>query len=84
MNDISLKDFKDHIDDHLNHVVNDQTELVVHRDEEKPVVVVAASEWEAMKETLYLLSDPANRDHLRQSLAQARRGEVEEHDLIQP
>ena len=32
--------------------------------------------------TAYLLSDPANARELRESIAQARRGEVSSHDLL--
>ncbi|WP_416223151.1 type II toxin-antitoxin system Phd/YefM family antitoxin [Tianweitania sp.] len=37
-----------------------------------------------MQETLYLLGNPANAEHLRQSIAEANAGHVFEHDLIEP
>jgi antitoxin YefM len=33
-------------------------------------------------ETLYLLSNPANADHLRRSIAEAKAGEVHERELL--
>lgn len=40
------------------------------------VVMVDAGEYEAMLETIYLFSNPANAAHLNESLAQLERGEV--------
>jgi len=36
----------------------------------------------AGKETLYLLSDPSNADHLRRSIAEAKAGKAQERDLL--
>lgn len=36
----------------------------------------------AWKETLYLLSNPANAEHLRRSIAEAQAGNVDEHELL--
>ncbi|RKZ36279.1 MAG: antitoxin, partial [Gammaproteobacteria bacterium] len=35
-------------------------------------------------ETLYLLSNPANAEHLRESIAQAKMGKTQERELIEP
>jgi antitoxin YefM len=35
-------------------------------------------------ETLYLLSNPANAEHLRRSIAEAKAGEVYERELLDP
>ena len=37
---------------------------------------------ESAKETQYLLSDPANAQHLAQSIAQYRAGKAQEHELL--
>lgn len=44
-------------------------------------VLVAKEDWDSMEETAYLLRSPANAERLIRSLAQARRGEVEQHEL---
>ncbi|KQS60014.1 antitoxin [Geodermatophilus sp. Leaf369] len=44
--------------------------------------LVSEDEYRSLKETVFLLQSPANAEHLRQSLSQARRGEVEEHGLL--
>ena len=42
------------------------------------------AELEGLRETLHLLSSPANAERLRQSIAQANAGELEEHELFEP
>ena len=45
------------------------------------VVIVSATEYASLVETAYLLSSPANAARLRESLAQARAGQVEARDI---
>ncbi|WP_281288254.1 type II toxin-antitoxin system Phd/YefM family antitoxin [Haloactinospora alba] len=44
-------------------------------------VLVSCEDYEALEETAHLLRSPANAQRLLESLAQARRGEYEEHPL---
>ncbi|GAA4305758.1 type II toxin-antitoxin system Phd/YefM family antitoxin [Klenkia terrae] len=44
--------------------------------------LVSEDEYRSLKETVFLLQSPANAAHLRESLAQARAGEVQEHELL--
>ena len=50
----------------------------------EPVVIVPLSEWEGMKETLQLLSTPANARRLRDAMEQLDAGQGTERDLIVP
>ena len=45
-------------------------------------VLVSEEDWRAIQETLYLLSNPANAAHLRQSIAEAQAGKLEERNLV--
>jgi antitoxin YefM len=45
------------------------------------VVVMPLDEFTSWQETAYLLSNPANAAHLRESLAQIERGQVVEREL---
>lgn len=45
------------------------------------VVMMAKEDYDAMVETQYLLSSPANAERLLRSLEATRRGEYSEHDL---
>lgn len=58
----------------LDQVADDHAPVIIHRSTGKPVVLVSLEDWEAMDETTYLLSSPANADHLRHALADARAG----------
>lgn len=59
----------------LDQVTEDHAPVIIHRAKGKPVVMVSLEDWEAMDETTYLLSSPANRASLREALAQAAAGQ---------
>lgn len=46
-------------------------------------VLVSEAEWNFVQETNYLLRNPANARRLMESLERVRRGEVEQHDLVE-
>jgi antitoxin YefM len=48
-----------------------------------PVVVVSLKEYESWKETLYLMSTPANAQALRESIAELEAGKGVERKLIE-
>jgi antitoxin YefM len=54
--------------------VNDDQEAVLITSNAGNAVLVSESEWESMLEMQYLLSTPANRDWIMQSIEQADRG----------
>ena len=81
---VSFSDLRANMASHFDRGEADRTELIVTRQNHEPVVVVALSEWEAIQETMHLLSSPANADHLRRSIAEAEAGQAIEHDLIEP
>lgn len=60
----------------LDQVVEDHAPVIIHRSTGKPVVMVSLEDWEAMDETTYLLSSPANADHLRRAIAGLDAGNV--------
>lgn len=46
-------------------------------------VLISKADYDSMEETAYLLRVPANAEWLLEGLAQARRGEVTERELLQ-
>ena len=46
------------------------------------VVMIAENEFEGWKETIHLLTSPANAGRLLSALAQAEAGKLKEHELI--
>lgn len=80
---VTFTDLRNNLAKHLDKVEADRTELVVTRQNHDPVVIVSLADWESMKETMYLLSSPANAEHLRQSMDELEAGRGSEHDLIE-
>ena len=63
---VTLTELRANMAKHFDKVEADRTELIVTRQNHEPVVVVPLSDWEGMKETLHLLSTPANAERLLQ------------------
>ena len=61
--------------------VNDDRQPVEITSKRGDAVLISRVDYEALQETAYLLRAPANARHLLESLAQARAGERESHDL---
>lgn len=83
MRHVNFTDLRNNLASHLDQVEDDRDELIVTRQGHDPVVVVTLADWEGMKETLYLLSNPANAEHLRLSIAELDAGKGFERDLIE-
>ncbi|MFH8562996.1 type II toxin-antitoxin system Phd/YefM family antitoxin [Streptomyces sp. NPDC017988] len=58
----------------LNAVVDDREEVIVTRAGHEPVVIVALSEYESLKETAYLLRSPENARRLLTSIDRLENG----------
>jgi len=68
----------------MDEVERDRAPVHISRQRNRgAAVLVSEADWDAMQETLYLLSKPDNARDLREAIAQAERGELEEHDLIE-
>jgi antitoxin YefM len=68
----------------MDQVVNDHSPVVVARKRGEAVVMISLDDWNAMNETLYLLSSPTNARRLRDSIAQLDAGQGVERDLVTP
>ena len=67
----------------LNAVVDDREEIVITRAGHDPVVMVALDDYESLKETAYLLRNPANARRLLNSIDRLERGQGASHDLVE-
>ncbi|WP_084128653.1 type II toxin-antitoxin system Phd/YefM family antitoxin [Demequina sp. NBRC 110055] len=67
----------------LDSVLDDREEVVVTRAGKEPVVIVSLADYESLKETAYLLQNPANARRLLGSIEALERGEGSERDLVE-
>jgi antitoxin YefM len=58
----------------MDRAVNDHTPIAITRQRGKPVVMIDLDDWNAMQETMYLLSTPNNAKRLMESIADAEAG----------
>lgn len=66
----------------LDAVVNDREEVVVTRSGHEPVVIVSLDEFEALRETAYLMRSPRNARRLLDAMERLEAAEGEVHDLL--
>jgi antitoxin YefM len=83
MTHITFTELRANMAKHFDQVEADRDELVVTRQNHEPVVVMPLAELEGLRETLHLLSTPANAEHLLRSIAEAEAGNVAERKLIE-
>lgn len=76
MHTVTFSDARKHFADTMSRVTNNAEPIRVMRRDAPDIVMIDAGEYEAMLETIYLFSNPANAAHLNESLAQLERGEV--------
>ena len=67
----------------LDSVVDDWEEVVITRAGREPAVIVSLAEYQSLKETDYLLRNPANAKRLLASVARSRTGQDTYHELIE-
>ncbi len=82
MHAVTLKEAKLHLERIVEQVIADAEPAIVVTESGEQVVFLPLDEYNSWKETLYLLSSPANADRLRRSLAEARAGNAQERELL--
>lgn len=79
---VNFTDLRVNLKKWLDLVVDDVEELVIKRMNNKDVVLISLSEYNALKETSYLLSGK-NREVLMQSLKESKTGNKSEQPLLE-
>jgi antitoxin YefM len=79
----SISKFRKKSKSYFDQVIDDKDVLLITRNDGQTVVVMTLDEYNSRVETDYLNSSPANRKHLEKSIAEARTGNVEPHDIIE-
>lgn len=65
----------------MDRVVEDRTQVIVTRQKSEAVVMMSLADWNAMEETMHLLSTPSNASRLRESIEQLEAGHGKEREL---
>ena len=84
MNIISIDSAKQDLDAVVARVLADAEPTILNTTSGESIVMVSLDDFNAWRETAYLLQNPANAAHLRQSIAQAQAGNVSPHELREP
>lgn len=71
-----------HMKEYFDRVTDGYETLVVTRSNDANVVVMSQTEYNSLMETLYLIGDKANYDHLMRSIAQFKSGEFKEREEL--
>ncbi len=82
MNAVTIKQAKQGLEKLIQQVNSDIDSVIIGDETGNRAVLISLSEFESWRETLYLLSNPANAEHLRQSIEEHRNGKVFEKELI--
>jgi antitoxin YefM len=65
----------------MDRVVQDMTQIVITRQRAEPVVLLSLEDWNAIEETMHLLSSPKNAERLHASITQLDAGKGVERKL---
>lgn len=84
MDVLTYSDTRARLKEVMERVVADRTPVVITRQKAEAVVMVSLADWNAMEETLHLLSSPANAERLRASVRQLDEGGGSTRELIGP
>lgn len=78
---ISIDEAQQNLENLIRRVIEDVEPTIVRSKSGQQVVMISLDEFNAWQETLYLLSTPANAQHLRRSIAEAKAGKIVEKEL---
>lgn len=83
MKTLTYSESRAHYAETLDAVVDDHEEVVITRAGHEPVVIVALSEYESLKESAYLLRSPENARRLLASIDRLEHGGGTQRDLLE-
>jgi len=72
MNAITANEAQQDLDRLIEQVISDAEPTIICNDKGGKVVLLSLEEFNSWQETLYLLSNPANAEHLRKSINEAK------------
>jgi antitoxin YefM len=81
MNAVTVSEAKRNLEHIIERVIADAEPTIVVTEDGQQAVFVSLAEYNSWKETFYLLASPANAEHLRTSIAEAKVGLIAEYKL---
>lgn len=81
MNVVTVNEARQNLDALIQKIFADAEPTLIATDSGQQIVLLSLDEFNAWKETAYLLSNPANAEHLRTSIADAKAGYTSEREL---
>jgi antitoxin YefM len=84
MDVLTYSDTRARLKEVMDQVVDDKAPVVVTRQKGEAVVMVSLSDWNAIEDTVHLLSSPTNAARLNEAIRQLDAGGGAERDLIEP
>ena len=83
MDAISYTGFRKNLAKIMEKVCNDFVQIIVTRQNAKPIVVMSLEEYQAIEETAYLVKSPKNAERLAKAIEEVEQGQVVEKDLLE-
>ncbi|GIK42688.1 MAG: hypothetical protein BroJett011_65210 [Chloroflexota bacterium] len=82
MNAVTLTEAKANLEQIIEQAITDVEPTIISTDMGQQIVIMPLEEFNAWKEAPYLLSNPFNAEHLRQSIMEAETGKTVERELL--
>lgn len=83
MDVITYSDARAQLKSVMDRAIADKEEVIVTRKRGEAVVVISLETWNAITETLHLLSSPRNAERLRSAIQELDTGNAQERELLE-
>jgi antitoxin YefM len=82
MDAITNTDLRQNLKTYMDRVIENHDPLIITRKNNENVVLMSINEYNSLIETNYLLSNEANAEHLKKSIAQHKSGKAKRKELV--
>jgi len=82
MDAVSYTDLRQNLKSYMDKVYSDHDPLIITRKNNENLVLLSIDEYNSLMETSYLLSNEANAEHLKKSIAQYTAGKTKKRELL--